>query len=49
MILNNKPVVPDGVISLKYLNTSNLITFFIFLAKPRTALLPSVVLFLKKS
>ena len=49
MILNNKPVVPGGVIPLKYLNTSNLIKFFIFLAKPRTALLPSVVLFLKKS
>ena len=42
MILNNKPVVPGGVISLKYLNTSNL-------AKPRMALLASVVVFLKKS
>ena len=49
MILNNKPVVPGGVISLKYLNTSNLIKFLTFLAKPRMALLASVVVFLKKS
>ena len=49
MILNNKPVVPGGVISLKYLNTSNLVKFLTFLAKPRMALLVSVVVFLKKS
>ena len=49
MILINKPVVPGGVISLKYLNTSNLVKFLTFLAKPRMALLASDVVFLKKS
>ena len=33
MILNNKPVVPGGVIFLKYLNTSNLFKFLAFLAR----------------
>ena len=48
MILNNKPVVPGGVIFLKYLNTSNLFKFLAFLAKKRIALLSSLVGFLKK-
>ena len=48
MILNNKPVVPGGVISLKYLNTSNRFKFLAFLAKTRIALLSSLVGFLKK-
>ena len=48
MILNNKPVVPGGVISLKYLNTSNRFKFLAFLAKTRIALLFPVVGFLKK-
>ena len=48
MILKNKPVVPGGVISLKYLNTSNRFKFLAFLAKIRIALLSSVVGFSKK-
>ena len=48
MILNNKPVVPSGVIFLKYLNTSNLFKFLAFLAKTRIAVLSSLVGFLKK-
>ena len=49
MIINIKPVVPDGVILLKQKKTSNLFKFLAFLAKPRIALLFSVVGFLKKS
>ena len=48
MILNNKPVVPGGVILLKNSNTSNLFKFLAFLAKTRIALLSSLVGFLKK-
>ena len=47
MTLNNKPVVPLGVISLKCLNTSNLFKFLAFLAKPRMLVLFSEVGFLK--
>ena len=48
MILNNKPVVPGGVIFFKYFNTSNRFKFLAFLAKTRIALLSSLVGFLKK-
>ena len=48
MILNNKPVVPSGVIFFKYLNTSSRFKFLAFLAKKRIALLSSLVGFLKK-
>ena len=48
MILNSKPVVPGGVIFLKLQKTSNLLKFLAFLAKPRIALLSSLVGFLKK-
>ena len=47
MTLNNKPVFPLGVISLKCLNTTNLFKFLAFLDKPRMLVLFSEVGFLK--